>query len=237
MTTVDTRVGSYNLYQRSNDDHANRSLRQFVKHVDVAGLQEYGGPIRRQSLEQLADLGFSYFKPRAVPTAPPIIWRADRFQLRHGDAPRVAAGRRVAKVPGKRAVLEDLHAGMVTLLDLVLDEDITLWNLHTPAHVEFWPGARREMYRDSFRELGGDYVVGDFNWSLTKPTSLPRLLLAEKGLISCWAGYEPNAPTEGRRVIDGVFARQRATSAHVHTEIRCGDHKPVVAAYRSKEHR
>lgn len=245
MTTTTTRVGTFNLYQRSDDHQADAAVRRFVEHIDAGGLQEYGGPVRRASLEGLADLGFAYFKPKDVPTAPPIVWDRDRFDFLRGRTPLLARGRRVLPVPGKRAVLDDLYGTVVVLRDLADGCETVVGNVHTVAHVELWPGPRRTMYRESVAAIAAAmhlhrnrpaYLGGDWNWSLRAPVALPRQLLAEHGLVSCWAGNPSPVGSHGRRLIDGVFARGRASDAHVLPGFHVGDHDPAVATYRTKEH-
>ncbi|MDI6911495.1 endonuclease/exonuclease/phosphatase family protein [Nocardioides sp.] len=243
---VATRVGTFNLYQRSDNHRADAALRRFVEHVDLAGLQEYGGPARRASLADLRDLGFAFYKPRDVASAPPIIWDADRFQLMRGRSVLAADGRRVPAVPGKRAVLDDLFGTVVVLRDMLLDRETVVGNIHTPAHVELWPGPRRAMYREAVVAVVADmhlhrerpaYLAGDWNWSLRTPDALPRRLLARRGLVSCWSGNPSPVGTHGHRLIDGVFARDRADEAHVLSGFHVGDHDPAVATYTTKEHR
>lgn len=242
---VTTRVGTFNLYQRSDNDRADAAVRRFVEHVDLAGLQEYGGHDRLESLRGLADLGMAFYKPRDVPSAPAIIWDRDRFDLMRGRSVLVADGRRVTPVPGKRSVLGDYYGTVVVLRDLVSGCETVVGNLHTPAHVELWPGPRRGMYRESVTGIAADmhlrcdrpaYLVGDWNWSLRTPDALPRQLLARRGLVSCWSGNPSPVGSHGHRLIDGVFARARADEAHVLSGFHVGDHDPAVATYTTKEH-
>lgn len=236
---VVTRVGTFNAYQRSDNDRADAAVRRFAERVDVGGLQEYGGPARRESLRGLADLGMAFYKPADCATAPPIIWDYHRFDLVRGRAVLVADGRRVRPVPGKRSVLDDLFGTVVELHDLLLDRETVVGNLHTPAHVEHWPGPRRAMYREAVLAIAAerpDYLTGDWNWSLRTPDALPRQLLERRGLVSCWSGNPSPVGTHGRRLIDGVFARERATEAHVLSGFDVGDHDPAVATYTTKEH-
>lgn len=245
VAPVTTRIGSFNLFQRSNNGRADAALDLFTQHVDAAGLQEYGGPARLESLRELGDLGFGFYKPRDTATAPPIIWDADRFQLMRGRSVLAADGRRVPAVPGRRAILDDLFGTVVVLRDLVLDCETVVGNIHTPAHVELWPGPRRGMYREAVVAVAADmhlhrdrpaYLTGDWNWSLRTPDALPRQLLARRGLVSCWSGNPSPVGTHGHRLIDGVFARERADEAHVLSGFHVGDHDPAVATYTTKEH-
>lgn len=241
---VTTRVGTFNLFQRSDNGRADAALRRFVEHVDVAGLQEYGGPDRRASLAGLRDLGYAFYKPRDTPTAPPIIWDADRYQLMRGRSVLAADGRRVGIIPGRRTVLDDLYGTVVVLRDMLLDRETVVGNLHTPAHVELWPGPRRGMYREAVLAVAADmhlhrerpaYLTGDWNWSLATPDALPRRLLARRGLVSCWSGNPSPRGTHGHRLIDGIFARDRADEAHVLSGFHVGDHDPAVATYTHRE--
>lgn len=241
-----TRVGTFNPYQRSDNNAADAAVRRFAEHVDLAGLQEYGGRARLESLTALADLGMAFYKPRDVTTAPPIIWDRDRFQLMRGRSVLAADGRRVPAVPGRRAILDDLFGTVVVLRDMLLDCETVVGNIHTPAHVELWPGPRRSMYREAVIAVAANmhlnrerpaYLVGDWNWSLRTPDALPRQLLQRRGLVSCWSGNPSPVGTHGHRLIDGVFARDRADEAHVLSGFHVGDHDPAVATYTLKEHR
>lgn len=240
---VETRVGSYNPFQRSDDTKADRAVDEFAQLVDLAGLQEYGGPARRRSLLDLADIGMAFYKPKEIATAPPIIWRADRYILLRARTPLVADGRRVNAIPGRRGTLPDYHGTVVVLHDLLLGTEVVVGNIHTPAHVEHWPGPRRAMYREAITGITADmhlrrprpaYLVGDFNWDLRSPDAMPRQLLHKRGLVACWSGNPSRVGTHHHRLIDGVFANAYAAEAEVLTTINVGDHLPVVATYRTR---
>lgn len=235
MTAV--RVGTWNAFDKSADVDAQRGLTNFATEVDVAGLQEFGGPVRRQMLRDLP--GFDFYKPRSVSAAPPIIWREDVFELLHGSTPLVAYGRRVGVMPGFKTTLPDYYATVCLLMQHPTEQPVVVGNIHTPAHVEKWPGLRRYMYIEAVSSLvsyaqavAGEapiFLVGDWNWNLT-PTAYPVRLMAARGLRIAWAAFPAARGTHGKRVIDGVFSTLPATDARV-LGIRVGDHRPAVATY------
>lgn len=241
------RVATYNLFQHSDDARAAAALADLLPLIDVAGLQEFGGPARRRILGELE--GFDFYKPKSATTAPPVIWRADRFELVSGSTPMVAKGRKVPKVPRRKPYLPDLYATVVVLRDLALGDadqgdasQVLVANLHTPAHVQRWPGPRRDMYREGLAATAGSmgltthptraaFLAGDWNWNLT-PTSLPVKLLAGYGLEVMWARHPAKVGTHGKRVIDGVFANRSCTWTEVVTRPVVGDHLAALGHFR-----
>src|SRR4051794_5528919 len=121
LRQVETRVGTFNPYQRSNNVKAHEAVAEWVQRIDLGGLQEYGGAGRRASLSTLAHLGVGVYKPPAFPAAPPLVYRLTRFELLRGRTPLVAAGRRVLPVPGKRSHLDDLFGTVAVLWDFQLE--------------------------------------------------------------------------------------------------------------------
>lgn len=238
MTSI--RVASFNAHQHSNDRRALAAVRAVMEECDVLGLQEFGGRERVRALRELRAEGWDFYKPTDVSaTVPAIAWRTSRFALVRARAPRVAAGRAVLPVPGRRAHLPDLFGNVVILRDTLAGRRIAVGNLHAPAHVEFWPGPRRRMYREAVRDLARAvvaddrpaFITGDWNWDLTSRHALPVRLLREHGLHPMWRGHTPARGTHGNRVIDGVFSTQPCTRARVLGHIDVGDHKPVIGTF------
>ena len=67
------RVGSYNIKATMPAARAERALYEFLPHVDVAGLQEFGGKGRKQILRELA--GWGSYRPASG--GPPVVWDTD----------------------------------------------------------------------------------------------------------------------------------------------------------------
>ena len=229
---MNTTVGSWNCKVGTDLTLAARNLRTVLAPCDILGLQEWGGRHREDILDQLD--GYDYAKPHA--RSGPVVWDAGRYRLTHARDVIAAKGRRVGRIPGLRAVLEDYHVTVVTLRDTTDERRghrITVINCHAPV----WrPGARATMHREyveavtkmhrHFVAKGHTvYTLGDWNRT---PRQVRQPFAEVAGAMSCWAGRKEK-PTHGRRTIDAIWNRCRPTD--VRTIRTASDHRAVIAEY------
>lgn len=220
-----TRVATLNVQKDLSEEVAGTALDKVLPHADLAALQEFQSD-RDPLLEDMPgwDLrrGRGGFGPVVgVRRAWGSLLKVRRIVL--------AGGRRVEHVDGRANVQHPCIATLGIVRRHGEKRKTALYSIHLPAHVEHWPGLRREMHNESVRRLKRSirwqqrlgrrvFVAGDTNWHLFE---IPPL-------TSCWKGRKP-APTLGKRTVDIVFGDLAAHG--VRTYNIGSDHRAVIAHY------
>lgn len=220
-----TRVLTANIQKDVGEEAAGTALDKVLKHADLAALQEFRAD-RNDILENTRGWVFK----RGRGGGPPVGVRVSWGRLLKARRVVLAKSRRVDKVSGRKSVLPDCLATVAIARRHGERRKTVLVSIHLPAHVEFWPGPRRDMHTEAVRRLTrlvrrqrllgrGVFVAGDTNWSEMK---LPPL-------TSCWVGRKP-VGTLGRRTVDMIYGELLASD--VRTFDVGSDHRAVVAVYR-----
>jgi hypothetical protein len=222
---VTARVLTANIQKDVSEEAAGTALDKVLIHADLAALQEF----RADRNEILAHTRGWVFK-RGRGGGPPVGVRVSWGRLLKARRVVLAKSRRVDAVAGRKSVLPDCLATLGIARQHGERRKTVLVSIHLPAHVEFWPGPRRDMHEEAVRRLTRlvrrqqllgrrVFVAGDTNWNEMK---LPPL-------ISCWVGRKP-VGTLGRRTVDEVYSDLLASD--VRTFDVGSDHRCVVATYR-----
>ena len=238
MSATPIRLGSANFYQRSNNNAARNALFDFAPMCDIFGPLEFGGPERRRMLEDLTATGyFDFYKPVRPGSAPALVWDTQRLEPLDLKTIKVADGRKVLSLPGRRAELADLYATWGLFRDLS-DRGRSYWiaSWHSPAHVEFWLNTgRRDMYREALSRLLAERrkdwrwaILGDWNVEISKPKPTtwkwPAGAIERRGGEFMWKRHPARKGTHGkRRVIDGAASNMRCLKTRV-VDSGVGDH-------------
>lgn len=237
MSAVLDVVGTCNVKDTLDDTAAEQAVRAwFGEGIELGGLQEWG-----RGRDKILDRINSHLRHgRGKQGGGPIVWNKTRYEpVRAIVTKRLVGGGFVGRLPGRRSTLGPSEATLGVFHDEVLNERVSLINVHLTAEVQHGAGYRREKTHAKrvarhkaevraikrlvrVRRLRGDrvYVVGDFNFD---GLELPPL-------ISCWRSRR--GETLGSRAVDYVFGPQSASA--VNTLHNKSDHRAVVATYRRK---
>ncbi len=220
-----TQVLTANIQKDVSEERAGTALDRALQGADLAALQEFKSD--RNAL--LEDMPGWVFK-RGKGGGPPVGVRRSWGRLLRVRRLVLAGRRRVIPVPGRKSTLPDNLATLAVARMRGERRKTALISIHLPAHVEHWPGPRRQMHAEAVRRLTRAirwqrllgrrvFVAGDTNWD---EFDLPPL-------VSCWHGRKP-VGTLGGRTVDGVWADDPADD--VRTLNVGSDHRAVIATYR-----
>lgn len=245
MTAPAFKLATVNLRETLTERQAQLQLQRVLEHGPAAvAVQERGA----------GKLGALEWQHKPVGQARPFV--VDRHQLRPTgtDLLELAHGRRVTKLPGRRAQLGPTTARLLLAESLEDGTELALLNVHLPAAVETagrprWAplDQRQDQHREALQTLAGVvhglklagrdvYVLGDLNVDTRadlerRHPAMPVRQLGRVGLRSCWQGNLPSplVGTLGRRLVDGCWSSTPADEV-----LRVpgpSDHDGVVAAY------
>lgn len=220
-----TRVLTANIQKDVSEEAAGAALDKVLAHADLAALQEF----RHDRDQMLEDTRGWVFK-RGRGGGPPVGVRVSWGRLLKTRRVVLAGSRRVDDVLGRKSTLPDCLATLAIARQHGERRKTVLISIHLPAHVEFWPGPRRDMHTEAVRRLTRlvrrqrllgrrVFVAGDVNWN---EMPLPPL-------VSCWVGRKPQG-TLGKRTVDVVYSDLLASD--VRTFDVNSDHLAVLATYR-----
>lgn len=250
---VQVRVGTYNINLNVAYGRARTAVRRLTERVDVAGLQEFEATSRTRILDELAELGWGYVKPK---DGDPVVYDRDDFRLLSSDGVVVAPRGRVEhrRDPSRLKKVGKSIVTVARLWHVPSGRRVVVVDFHAmskaarggrpsrthPRRAERFQreisGVGRIVQRE--QEYGRVLLLGDWNVDYpddarVRHPGFPIRRFEGVGVRSMWATQTPNAGTFANgSVIDGIWAEDGPTASAVLTDFPESDHRPVVAVYR-----
>lgn len=244
------KIATANIRRDLSDADAASALAKVLhKGPAFVALQEWG--YDRAKLLRRVDPGatWAYAGGRR-----PILFTPHRFQLVDTHMATLSPGRRVSRLPGRKAVLPASVARIATFLDRETAAYLTVLNFHLPAAVETHGRprlssgpARLDQHAEATNTLvelfyaytrldHHVFAAGDSNVDHRADVraghkAFPASRFATVGGVSCWDGNLPDDRdgSHGHRLIDAVWSTRNADRV---TQVRHrGDHDAVLASY------
>lgn len=235
------RVGTFNTFNDSPSQQKAIAVDAWLEHVDIGGLQEFGGPEDHRYLLAKRKEGWDFNE--GASGAPPVIWRTDRLDLQSVHSVMLSHGGRVNHIPGSRDRQGPIFANVLRLRDLndmKAPKHILFVNFHNYSH---WishpiPSPRFHLAMEAVQTVCGlvhdpiankmpTFVVADFNDAMQKATSHTVKRFRAAGLNGAWQQHRPNHPTHGKISFDSILSNVPCRKAVVIVEPHVGDHRGV----------
>jgi endonuclease/exonuclease/phosphatase family metal-dependent hydrolase len=245
-------IGTYNIRSNTSLAEFEQAADSFKERVDVGGLQEIGANVKNKYL--LSDWTWGYYRPEELQQNP-VIWDTKVFDLVDAHGYLLAKGRDVhGEKPSNTDFRKDSYATVVRLQHIVSGQQISVINVHLVSGAVKaglpWPDRPLlyQLYTEQVANLvklqaiereASDqvFVLGDFNVGYKADRKqhlavLPYKQLTKRGLISMWRDYDvDHGGTHEDAYIDQVWSTEAVDKAEVATDIKHGDHLPVIATY------